>query len=268
LECTVTLDQFTLYHFPGCPFSERVETLLALKGHEGALRDVIVDISAPRPGWLLEKTGGVSTLPALETPAGILVESTAILRFLDRVVDGPRIVHADPYRHAIEEMLAALSAPLSAAGYKMILNRDRAASSALAREVDAAFARIDAFLIRHATAGTFLNEGFGWAEIMLTPAMKRLYFLEYYENYAIDPALQRVVAWRAACLAHPACQAHGREEIIKLYHDYSRGFGGGRIPDNRKISSYTIDPHWSQRPMPPRDKWAETVTDADLGLIS
>lgn len=260
------IDAMTLYHFPGCPFSERVEILLRLKRGE-ALPDVIVDISAPRPDWLLAKTGGVTALPALQTPRGTLLESAAILRFVDTVAPGPRLVNADPFAHAIEEMLAGLGPPLSVAGYRMIQNQDRALRGALAADVDAAFAKIDAFLRRHATGETYLFDDFGWAEIMLTPAMKRLWFLDYYEDYSIPATLDRLIRWRSACLAHPATQGHSHEEIVKLYHDYSRGFGSGKVPTGRTASTFAPEPHWSSRPMPPRDKWASAPTDAMLGLL-
>ena len=48
--------ELTIYHIPGCPFSERIEIMLALKGLR--MRDVEIDISRPRPDWLLAKSGG------------------------------------------------------------------------------------------------------------------------------------------------------------------------------------------------------------------
>lgn len=260
-------DAMTLYHFPGCPFSERVEIALALKGRAGDLRDVEVDMSSPRPAWLLEKTGGATALPALETPRGTLLESAAIVRYVDAALPGERVADPDPYRHALEEMMVAAGGGLSAAGYRMIQNQDRAQRDALAREVDAAFAKLDAFLRRYAGHDTWLSGRFGWAETMLTPIMKRLWFLEYYEDYQVPRSLERLCRWRDACLAHPAAQARGFEEIVKLYHDYSRGFGSGKVPAGRTKSSFTLDPHWSTRPMPPRDKWAPAPDDATLGLL-
>ena len=49
-------------------------------------------------------------------------------------------------------------------------------------------------------------------------------------------------------------------------YDYSRGVGGGALVDGRRKSSFAMDPHWSARPMPPRDKWGEGATDTELGL--
>ncbi len=71
----------TVYHIPVCPFSQRLEILLALKGLDDRVAFHVVDIT--RPGWLLEKTRGTTALPVLETPeGGIIKESMVILRYL------------------------------------------------------------------------------------------------------------------------------------------------------------------------------------------
>ena len=73
----------TIYHIPGCPFSERVEIMLELKGI--ALKDVEIDISRPRPDWLLAKSGGTTALPLLDVENGeSLKESMVILRNLEQ----------------------------------------------------------------------------------------------------------------------------------------------------------------------------------------
>jgi glutathionyl-hydroquinone reductase len=47
----------TVYHIPVCPFSQRLEILLTLKDLRHLLDFHVLDITRPRPGWLLEKTG-------------------------------------------------------------------------------------------------------------------------------------------------------------------------------------------------------------------
>jgi glutathione S-transferase len=227
----------TIYHIPGCPFSERVEIMLELKGL--ALQDIEIDISKPRPDWLLAKSGGTTALPLLDIENGeTLKESMVILRYLEDRYPDPQVRHPDPYSHAVEGMLAELSGPFSGAGYRMILNRDPAQRDALRAGVDAEFAKVDAFLRRYATGDDFLFEDrFGWAEVAFTPMFKRLWFLEYYEDYAAPAALDRVLRWREACTAHPAAQHRSHEELMKLYYDYSQGGGNGRIPEGRAIST-------------------------------
>jgi glutathione S-transferase len=263
----MTESKLILYHIPACPFSERVEILMALKGLGALIGDHEIDISQPRPDWLLRKTGGATALPALDVPEGTLRESMVILRYLeDRYPEIP-VAQRDPYRHAIESMLIALAGNLSAAGYKMIANRDRAQRDALKAAVDAQYAQVNAFLERHATGSPFLFEQFGWAEVAITPLLKRLWFLDYYENYAIPAELGRVRAWREACVSHAAAQGRTFEEIVKCYYDYSQGTGGGRLVQGRSVSSFALTPHWSTRPMPPRDKWGPPASDRELGLI-
>jgi glutathione S-transferase len=149
----------------------------------------------------------------------------------------------------------------------MILNRDPARRDELRAEVDTQYARLDDFLSYYSPNGTFLFEAFGWAEVAFTPMFKRLWFLDYYEAYEIPARHKRVARWREACLDHPAAQGRTREELIKLYYDYSQGGGNGRIPEGRRVSSFTPDVAWQARPWPPRDKWGHAATDAELGLV-
>src|SRR5918993_3408218 len=63
----------TVYHIPVCPFSQRLEILLTLKGCGDLVDFHVVDITRPRPNWLLEKTRGTTALPVLETEDGAII---------------------------------------------------------------------------------------------------------------------------------------------------------------------------------------------------
>jgi len=260
--------QLTIYHIPGCPFSERIEIMLELKGL--AMQDVEIDISKPRPDWLLAKSGGTTALPLLDVENGeSLKESMVILRYLEQRYPDPAVQNPDPFNHAVEGMLAELSGPFSGAGYRMILNRDPARRDEMKAAVDAEFGKVDIFLKRYARGGPFLfGDRFGWAEVAFTPMFKRLWFLDYYEGYEAPAEFDRVLEWREACVTHPAAQHRSKEELLKLYYDYSQGGGNGRIPDGRAISSFAPEFDWRNRPMPPRDKWNHAATDAELGLVA
>ena len=97
----------------------------------------------------------------------------------------------------------------------------------------------------------------------------RFWFLEYYEDFQLPDSgeFARVRRWRDACLAHPATHQVAHDEIVKLYYDYAKGAGNGALLPGRRYSSFMFEPHWSTRPMPPRDKYATNATDADLGLV-
>ena len=74
----------TVHHIPVCPFCQRLEILLALKGRRDEVAFRVVDITRPRPEWLLQKTRGSTALPILETADGrILKESLVILQYLE-----------------------------------------------------------------------------------------------------------------------------------------------------------------------------------------
>lgn len=257
-----------VYHIPVCPFSQRLEILLALKGLRDAVAFRVVDITRPRPAELLAKTRGTTAMPVMETETGgILKESLVLLRYLDDRFAEPRVAQTDPERHAIENMLIALAGDFTNAGYRFVMNRDKAKREPFAEAMNSQYAALDDFLGFHAPDRDFLFEDFGLAEAVFTPMFARFWFLDYYEGYETPEKLARVRRWRDACLAHPAAQQVSQERIVKLYYDYALGAGNGALPEGRRVSSFTFEPDWSQRPWPPRDKWGAAATDAELGLV-
>lgn len=92
----------------------------------------------------------------------------------------------------------------------------------------------------------------------------------YYEHFTLPdgPDYDRVRRWQAACMAHPAAVQVTREEIVKLYYDYALGAGNGALVAGRTVSSFAFTPRWQNRPWPPRDKYAGTASDAELGLVA
>lgn len=258
-----------VYHIPVCPFSQRLEVLLALKGQRDAVQFSVVDITKPRDPALLAKTRGSTLLPVLETEDGkIIKESMVILEYLEACIPSPAVARRDPYERAVENMLSALCPELVNTGYTLVMNQDRAKRDALHTRMLAAYAAVDGFLREHNPDGTFLFGAFGWAEAVYTPMFMRFWFLEYYESFELPAtdAYARVRRWRDACLAHPAAQQVTREEIVKLYYDYAKGAGNGALVAGRQRSSFVFEPHWSNRPWPPADKYGTSATDAELGL--
>ena len=258
-----------VFHIPVCPFSQRLEILLELKEQTEAVTFEVIDITKPRPDWLLELTGGTTALPVLVTEeGGPLKESLVLMRYLDRLLPG-RVMRDDPYQHAVEELLVTHEGPFTAAGYRFVMNQDRAKREEHRERLLSVYADLDALLRRYNPDGTWLFDEFGYAEAVYTPMFMRFWFLDYYEDFDLpdEPDFQRVRRWREACLEHPAAQQVSREEIIKLYYDYAKGAGNGALLEGRKRSSFVFEPHWSERPLPPRDKYNESAGDAELGLV-
>lgn len=259
-----------MYHIPVCPFSQRVEILLALKGLTDAVEFRVVDITRPRDPELLAKTRGTTALPVLELEDGrILKESLVLMRYFEERFPQVPVARADPYERAVERLFISREGPFGGAGYGYVMNRDRGQVEAKRQALLDQYAWLDDMLRHHNPAGVFLFDRFGWAEAVYTPLMMRFWFLDYYEGFALpdDPAFARVARWKAACLAHPAAQQVTAEEIVKLYYDYAVGKGNGALPEGRARSSFVFDPHWKVRPMPPKDKYDRIATDAELGLV-
>lgn len=260
-----------VYHIPVCPFSQRLEILLALRGRQDDVEFRVVDITKPRDPALLEKTRGTTALPVLETAEGrIIKESLVILRYLDEVIEGTPLRRSDPLEHAVESMLVAREGPFTMAGYLFVMNQDRDNRDACAEKLLGLYRDIDGFLQEHNPDGVFLFDRFGLAEAVFTPMFKRFWFLDYYEDFQLPdtPDYQRVIRWREACMAHDATDQVSREEIVKLYYDYALGVGNGGLVEGRSVSSFAFEPHWRDRPWPPRDKYAGSASDAELGLLA
>lgn len=264
-------DKHIVYHIPVCPFSQRLEILLALRGQQDAVEFRVVDITKPRDPELLAKTRGATTLPVLETIDGrMLKESLVILRYLDEAIDGPVLRRSDPVEHAFESMLIAREGPFTMAGYLFVMNQDRARRSEHLDKLLGLYRDINDFLVDQNPKGPYLFDEFGLAEAVFTPMFKRFWFLDYYEGFELPVGkdYDRVRAWRDACMAHTCTWQVTEEEIVKLYYDYALGAGNGALPEGRTVSSFSFEPSWQSRPMPPKDKYAGSATDAALGLLA
>lgn len=258
-----------VYHIPVCPFSQRLEILLALKGCRDAVDFRLVDITQPRPDWLMRKTRGQSVLPVLETADGSIIrESLVILQYLQDLLPGRPVAQVAPYRRAVEGMLTRMEGDFCVSGYVYVMNQDPEKRDELRQNLLNQYARLSAFLEEHSPAGPFLFEEFGWAETVFAPLFMRFWFLEYYEDFELpsDPSFARVRQWSDACRSHPAAQQVTREEIIKLYYDYAKGAGNGALLPGRQRSSFAFEPDWRDRPWPPKQKYGPDVTDEELGL--
>lgn len=263
------MTQLTVYHIPVCPFCQRLEVLLSLKGRRNEVDFQLVDITQPRPEWLLKKTRGTTMLPVLETADGrIIKESLVILAYLEAIFPQPAVAQRDPYRRAVENMMTRMEGEFAMQGYGYVMNQDVGRRDALREAMLAQYARLNDFLLEHAPSGPFLFEEFGWAETVFTPFFMRFWFLEYYEDFQLpaDERYARVREWRDACLAHPAAQQVTQEEVVKLYYDYAKGAGNAALLPGRKRSSLALEPDWRERPWPPKNKYEHSATDEELGL--
>jgi len=261
--------QFTLHHIPVCPFSQRLEIQLTLKGLHDKVDFQVVDITKPRPPQLQAKMRNTTSLPVLVFADGrVLKESLVILNYFEAIFPEPPVAQRDPWRRAIENLMVTFEGPFTTAGYVMVMNQDIANRDAMRENVLKQYARLNEFLMEHSPEGTWLFDEFGWAEAVFTPMFMRFWFLEYYEDFELpdSPEYARVKRWRDACLAHPAAQQVTKEEIVKLYYDYAKGAGNGALLPGRTKSSFVFEPDWRARPWPPREKYEASASDAALGL--
>jgi len=263
------MTHLTVYSIPVCSFCQRLEILVSLKGLQDQVEFHVVDITQPRPDWLMQKTRGTTALPVLETADGkVIKESLVILQYLEDLFPERPVAQRDPYRRAVENMLTRMEGEFVPQGYMYLMNQNPERRDTLREGMLKQFAMLNAFLLEHAPSGPFLFDAFGWAETVFTPMFMRFWFLEYYEGFQLPEESQyaRVSEWRDACIAHPAAQQVTREQIVKLYYDYSQGAGNGALLPGRRKSSFAFEPDWHSRPWPPQKKYEQPATDAALGL--
>ena len=236
-----------MHHIPICPFSQRVEILLELKGLGGEIDFEVVDITVARSPHLLKLTGGSTVLPVLEFPDGrpCLRGSLVLLNYFEDLYAAPLVRRDDPWERAIENLLVAMEGPFVNSGYVLVLNQDQSKRDGLVNEFLSHYGRINDLLCRYSRgAGPWLFEKFGWAETVYAPFFRRFDFVDYYEDVDLPETemYTRVREWRDACLSSPAAKQVGSEEVIKLYYDYARGAGNGALLPGRSRSSFAFEP--------------------------
>lgn len=259
-----------MHHIPVCPFSQRVEILLQLKGLESEVVFNVIDITGPRPDYLAPLLSGTTALPVIEIEGKAAIkESMVILRMIEAMFPEPAVARRDPHEHALESILVEKQGPFTDVGYGMVLNQDRDQRERYLKRLLSLYREMNMILVTYAPGDTYFFEAFGWAEVVFTPIFQRFWFLDYYEGFRLPEGAEydRVRIWRDACLAHPAAARITFEEIAKLYYDYAKGLGNGGLLDGRRRSSFVFQPDWSDRPMPPRDKYGYSASDEELGLI-
>jgi len=259
----------TVFHIPVCPFCQRLEILLSLKGRRSDVNFRVIDVTRPRPDWLLAKTRGTTALPIMESADGrIIKESLVILQYLEDLYPEPAVAQRDPYRRAVENMLTRMEAEFCTQGYAFVMNQGLERRDVLREGMLRQYARLNDFLMEYAPSGLFLYEAFGWAETVFTPLFMRFWFLEYYEDFQLPKGDQyaRVREWRDASISHPAARQVTKDQIVKLYYDYAKGAGNGALLPGRRRSSFAFEPDWRVRPWPPKNKYEHSATDEELGL--
>ena len=154
--------RMTVHHIPVCPFCQRLEILLSLKGRRSDVTFGVVDVAQPRPDWLMKKTRGTTALPILETTDGhIIKESMVILQYLEDIFTERAVAQADPYRRAVENMLTRMEGEFCTQGYVYVMNQNPEKRGVLREGMLKQYARLNDFLMEHSPSGTFLFEEFG-----------------------------------------------------------------------------------------------------------
>lgn len=252
------MSQLDLYSMAVCPFAQRARIMLRLKGIDFSLTEL--DITRPRPDWFLDMNP-LGQVPVIRHEGKLLNESSVICEYLEDAFPEPRVASNDAYRRALSRILIDYcNQKFVPAMYRLLLNQERAERSKLTDDALATWRWVSDFLDRHNPDGTYLHDedGFALAEVNFAPFFMRYCLNDYYRAFRLpdEKAFARVRRFRDALLEHPVVKATGMsdEDFIKLYYDYSRGFGNGAVPPGSTHSSFDLGVPLRDRPMPPRSE--------------
>ncbi len=253
--------QFHLYSMAVCPFAQRARIALRLKGVEFGLTQL--EIRGPLPDWFLQ-LNPQGQVPVLLHEGRPLNESSVIVEYLEDILPSPRIFPADPYQRALARILIDYcNQQFVPKMYRLLMNQERDKDGELTQQALETWRWVNDFLVRHNPEGTWFSDedGFGAADLSYAPFFMRYCLNSYYRYFEVprDGHYDRVLRWRDALLAHPLVVETGmpEEHFIKLYYDYSLGYGNGEVPEGHTTSSFDLSVPLDQRPLPPRPARSE-----------
>lgn len=241
-----------LYSMMVCPYAQRTEMLLKMKGIE--YDAVQIDISKPRPESLLA-INPLGKVPVLIHRGKALNESSVINEYLDEVFPDPSLLPADPYQRALSRLLIDYcNTRFAVSHYRLLMEQQPGRRSQMEAAMMADWRWLDEFLMRINPDGEYVFDSFGMADLTYAPFFRRFVLNEYFWDFRLPPGneLGRVRRWRDALQAHPVVDATSMsdEQYIKLYADYALGCSNGKLPFGQERSSFDMSIALADRPMP------------------
>jgi len=245
-------DPIRVFSMVSCPFAQRTRIVLRAKGVPYELTEI--DLTKPRtPEFLALNPSG--KVPVILHGARALHESSIINEYLEEVLPEPRLFPAGPHQRAQARVLVdycnTTFAPLM---YRVLMEQEAQQRAKVVRRADDSWRWLDARLREVDPQGPHAFGAFGIVEATYAPFLQRYVLNDYYWGYTVPPGLDRLQAWRTAVLAnaHAAATAMDDQDCIKMYADYSRGYGIGKIPPGQESSALDLSVPLAQRPMPAR----------------
>ncbi|MGR3454900.1 maleylacetoacetate isomerase [Pseudooceanicola sp.] len=190
----------------GSSAAYRCRIALNLKGIDAEVENLRDGAFQEEPYLSLHPQGRI---PALLTDAGALVQSAAILEYLDDLVPDPPLLPADPHARArargVAQIVVSDIHPLQNVGALDVLTEmfgvDESGRRDWARHwIERGLAACEALLARETHGGPYaFGDAPGLADLCLVPQMRNA------ARFGVDVTpLLRVNAVTEACLVHPA----------------------------------------------------------------
>jgi glutathione S-transferase len=200
---TVT-PRITLYRAEACPYSHRVELVLAAKGL-GAER-VEIDL-LDRPAWF---TAGPSEgrIPLLEVDGAAVPFGDRVNEYLDERFPDPPMNPGTPEQRAeARRWVDWCTGTLGPTYEALLMHVDPEATARLSRRLERVVDELEARLTARANAGGtgpfFHGDEPGLVDLTYASILVRFAGLERFHGWTIPDRCPRLGAWRATLVGHP-----------------------------------------------------------------
>lgn len=247
-----TSQTIRIYSMASCPYAQRTRILLRMKQVPHDIFEI--DLTRPRtPEFLALNPSG--KVPVIIHDGRSLFESSIINEYLEDVFPQPPVFPKDPYQRALARIYVNYcNVAFSPNMYRLLMEQDPHKRLKAEQNAVRDWRWLEEQLKRTTTSGHYALDRFGIVEATYAPFLQRYLLNEYFWNFVIPKELDRVRSWRDAVLqdGHVVATSLTGEDYIKLYADYSLGYGVGKIPPGRARSALDLDVPLADRPLPPR----------------
>jgi len=246
-------DVITVYSMPICPFAQRTRIHLQQTGDPFELVDL--DICKPRPDWFLA-LNPKGQVPVLVWGDDVVTDSAVVGEYIQDRTRNPLSFGRTPLERAhVREFARFVDSSFIPRLYSLMAAQTPDQREERIELMLESFRAIEQFLERMGWSANDELE-FGMAEVAIAPFFLRGEVMAYYQDFKLPKAddYKRVSAWRERLLASDVVRgtAESREDLIKMYEDYTIGYFNGAVPPGHERSSSDLSIPLSSRPLPPR----------------
>ena len=191
----------TLYRAVACPYSHRVELVLAAKGL--AADFVEIDL-LDRPAWFMERESG-GKIPLIEVDGTAVPFGDRVNEYLDERFPVPALNPGTPEQRAeVRTWVDWCTDTLGPTYEAALMNVDGSQQAKLLRKVEKVVADLEERLVARRNSGPYWHgASAGLVDYTYATILLRFEGLSRFHGWSIPAECERLIAWRATLLSDP-----------------------------------------------------------------